>query len=115
MIQAVRRIDPRHRIILPALTVALKFSNGTFREQAAIELEEMGPDAAPAMNALIEALLHDRAQFARVAAGRALGAIGPAATNAIPALTRVALQDPDKVVAEVCRAAIGWILEGNGN
>jgi HEAT repeat protein len=48
----------------------------------------MGPVAAPAVPALIKAL-GDREAGVRQAAARALGAVGPGARDALPALARI--------------------------
>jgi hypothetical protein len=67
-------------------------------------ISKMGPAAAPAVPALVEALdIDDWFWFVRRNAILALGAIGPAASDAIPALER--LRDSGDEYAGVRRAA----------
>ena len=56
------------------------------RNLAAMALENMGPDAGPAVPALVKALA-DEDQRVRQTAVKALGRIGPAAREAVPVLT----------------------------
>ncbi len=58
------------------------------REEAAIHLAKLGPNALPAVPALIRAA-EDRSEFVRMFAIDALGAIGPEAKAAVPTLTRI--------------------------
>jgi HEAT repeat protein len=56
------------------------------RHKAAVTLESFGREAEAAVPNLIEAL-SDEDDFVREWAAHALGAIGPAAVDAVPALT----------------------------
>lgn len=74
------------------------------RNGAAYELAHMGPKAAPAVPALIDAL-HDPAASVRYPVTIALREIGPAAAAAVPALTKVAEEDlNDEVAASALQA-----------
>ena len=74
------------------------------RNGAAYELAHMGPKAAPAVPALIEAL-QDPAASVRYPVTIALREIGPAAAAAVPALTKVAEEDlNDEVAASALQA-----------
>jgi HEAT repeat protein len=57
----------------------------------------MGPGAAPAMNALVQAL-SDSSWYVRVPAADALGNIGPAAKSAVGALSDRLLSPDEQVV-----------------
>ncbi|MBI4556556.1 MAG: HEAT repeat domain-containing protein [Candidatus Hydrogenedentes bacterium] len=87
------RFDSRKAVTasnLPELIEALGDSDYVVRSRAARALAELGPEAAPAVPALV-ALLERRDDFAMEAA-MTLGAIGPAAKEAIPALVEAAEQ-----------------------
>jgi HEAT repeat protein len=78
---------------------ALKSSDATARQNAAVELASAGPAAAPAVPALTEAL-KDPDPLVRRLACYALYEIGREhAASAIPEVTKL-LQDPDRSVAE---------------
>jgi adenylate cyclase len=66
---------------------------------SAMALESIGPEAAPAVPALIQAL-KDREGVVRQRAAIALGVIGPAAQDALPALQEAAKWDPVRPAAE---------------
>src|SRR5215470_9610936 len=78
------------------------------RNAAAYQLAHMGPKAAPAVPALIEAL-KDPAASVRYPAAIALREIGPAAKAAIPALKKVAEEDPNDEVAAEAKQALRHI------
>jgi HEAT repeat protein len=67
----------------------------TAREAAVRVLAQLGPDAAPAVGVLADALT-DKSRRTRLAAVRALGQVGPAARPALPGLVR-ALAEGDPV------------------
>jgi HEAT repeat protein len=67
----------------------------TAREAAVRVLAQLGPDAAPAVGVLADALT-DKSRRTRLAAVRALGQLGPAARAALPGLAR-ALAEGDPV------------------
>jgi HEAT repeat protein len=78
------------------------------RNAAAYQLAHMGPKAAPAVPALIEAL-RDPAASVRFPVTIALREIGPAAKAAIPALKKVAEDDINDEVAASAKQAIRHI------
>ena len=71
----------------------LGHEDATVRNHAALDLRELGPSAAPAVQALI-ALLGDDDLSVRGAAVQALEAIGAAAKEAVEPLLLVAARDP---------------------
>ncbi|HEY6948958.1 MAG TPA: HEAT repeat domain-containing protein [Gemmatimonadales bacterium] len=74
------------------------------RNGAAYELAHLGPKAAPAVPALIQAL-QDPAASVRYPVTIALREIGPAAEAAVPALAKVAEEDlNDEVAASALQA-----------
>ena len=77
------------------LAKLLKDKDPDVRRNAAEQLKEMGKQAKPAMNALIQALKDDKDLFVRRFAAKALGAIGIDAKVAVPALT-TALHDGER-------------------
>jgi HEAT repeat protein len=78
------------------------------RNAAAYEIAGMGPDAAPAVPALIEAL-DDEAATVRFPVTVALGEIGPAAEAAVPRLLQLMEEDINDEVAAGARRAIRHI------
>jgi HEAT repeats len=86
-------LSPRVTDIVERLTHS---SNPAVRSDAAAELAAIGPEAAAAIPALIEALKDQEARVRYTAAG-ALGAIGPEAAPALLALIE-ALKDQDTAV-----------------
>jgi HEAT repeat protein len=68
------------------LVVCLDSANAKVREEAAVRLARLGPEAEPAVPALIRATKDD-SEFVRFFAIEALGAIGPQAKVAVPMLT----------------------------
>lgn len=91
---------------LPALIGALRDPDSMVRARAAEAIGEIGPDAAPAVPALIGLLRPG--ESARAMVCLALSRIGPAAASALPALTAL-LSDPDAYVAKLARLAIASI------
>jgi HEAT repeat protein len=75
---------------------------GMGMESAARALGEIGPDAAAAVPALLQAL---KSNATRSAAARSLGKIGPAAKSAVPALIELLSQNNDSQ---------GYVVEGIG-
>ena len=69
---------------LPTLVEALKDQDPHFQELAAAALQNLGPDAAPAVAALGDALTNAKAPKVRDNAALALAHIGPAAAEAMP-------------------------------
>jgi HEAT repeat protein len=85
---------PGQGMPLDALTPLVRNADVQVRLTALEILEALGPDAAPAAPAVINAL-SDPSRFVRWAAARALARIGPAEPQlAVPALTEL-LRDPD--------------------
>ena len=79
------------RAAVPSLIQALGHRDPEVREQAALVLARIGPDAHNAVPELTAALDDDNTAV-RKAAARALGQIGPAADAAVPALMRALVQ-----------------------
>jgi HEAT repeat protein len=89
------------------LARALEDENLRVRQTAAVALGQIGPEAAPAVPALVKTLAHSDDVLRRQAAA-ALGRIGPAAREALPAL-RKARQDEARIVRESATEAIPLI------
>jgi len=75
------------------------------RNAAAYEISGMGPAAAPAVPALIEAL-GDDAPAVRFPVTVALGEIGPAAKDAVPRLMQMMEEEINDEVAAAARRAV---------
>ena len=93
---------------MSTLLADLKASAPQTRNAAAYQLAGMGPAAAPAVPALIEAL-QDPSPAVRYLVTIALREIGPAAKAAIPALKKVADDDMIDEVAASAKQAIRHI------
>ena len=76
------------RAAVPELIRVLDNPNPEARQQAALVLARIGPDAEEAVPELTR-MLDDEDEEVRKAAARALGQIGPAAAIAVPALKRL--------------------------
>jgi len=98
---------------ISAVIADLKAAAPQTRNAAAYTLSGMGPDAAPAVPALIEAL-NDEAATVRFPVCVALREIGPAASAALPALEK-ALDDPNDDVAAMAQKAIDKIKGTEGS
>jgi HEAT repeat protein len=90
---------------MSTLLADLKASAPQTRNAAAYQLAGMGPAAAPAVPALIEAL-QDPSPAVRYPVTIALREIGPGAKAAIPALKKVVDDDISDEVAASARQAI---------
>jgi HEAT repeat protein len=92
--------------LLPLLHDALHSQNDRLRWNAAVFLNEWGPEEAKkTVPVLIQALLrHSNARF-RAKAAVLLGQLGPEAKESVPALTK-ALQDQDATVREAAAEAL---------
>ena len=90
---------------MSTLLADLKSAAPQTRNAAAYQLAGMGPAAAPAVPALIEAL-QDPSPAVRYPVTIALREIGPKAKAAIPALKKVADEDISDEVAASARRAI---------
>jgi HEAT repeat protein len=86
------RID-RDPAVVPVLIDLIRVDDFLVQRGAFDVLEEIGPEARPAIPRLIEMLDHKN-RFLREAAAKVLGLIGPAAEAAIPGLEK-ALGDPE--------------------
>jgi hypothetical protein len=83
----------------PLVNEILPFLNDPRHDIAAAKaLEEMGPSAAKAAGGLQEALRRDTAAAKKIAIMKALGAIGPAAMEALPDIKRIT----DRLVDNAC-------------
>jgi HEAT repeat protein len=69
-------------------------------------VEQLGPDAAPLVPALV-AVVKDRERRDRGFAVRALAAIGPAGSEAVPALEAMLKEDAEQVQVAVALARLG--------
>jgi HEAT repeat protein len=85
----------------------LKTGDANTQALAAYGLSLLGPDAAVAVPALIDAL-HSEHGLVRQNAALALGRIGPAARSAVPALTE-ALRDVEWTVRRQSAISLGEI------
>jgi hypothetical protein len=85
-----------------------QLSDDDARDAAADALQEKGVEAVPELLALLES--DDPA--IRSGAVFALGEVGPAAEQALPALKKIAEHDDDEVVAAAAKFAIGIIAGG---
>jgi len=85
----------------------LKHPDVEVRMDAANALADLGPDALPALSALIETLEDENSYVRNFSAG-AISQIGSKAEPAIPAL-RNALKDPDEAVSMSAQTALGAI------
>jgi HEAT repeat protein len=83
----------------------LKAQAPSSRNAAAYEIASMGPAAAPAVPALIEAL-DDSDAAVRFPVTVALGEIGPAAEAAVPRLQRMMFEEINDEIAAGARRAI---------
>src|SRR5262245_44563534 len=97
--------EARHSIA--GLIEALQDGDFQIRNEAAVALGELGPEASESVPALTRALEAED-KYLRSHAAAALGKIGPAAGTAVPALTR-ALKDKDEDVRGDAAAALGHI------
>jgi HEAT repeat protein len=96
------------RVPISQLIADLKAAAPQTRNGAAYELAHMGPAAAPAVPALIEAL-GDPAASVRYPVTIALREIGPAAKAAVPALKKVVDDDINDEVAASAKQALRHI------
>jgi HEAT repeat protein len=86
----------------------LKAAAPVIRNAAAYEIAGMGPSAAAAVPALIEAL-DDPVAVVRFPVTVALGEIGPAAAAAVPRLKQMMEEDLNDEIAAAARRAIRHI------
>jgi hypothetical protein len=94
--------DGRH---LSEWVADLKAQAPQVRNAAAYEISGLGPAAAPAVPALIEAL-DDSEPSVRFPATVALGEIGPAAAAAVPKLKKMMDEERNDEVAAAAKRAI---------
>ena len=98
------------RVVLPALSLALKSSDRQTREGAARVLRTFGPDARGALPALIEALTDgdDELRYQSACAMEEMG------TNALPAVDALirATNDPSVMVQRAATRALGNLRRG---
>jgi HEAT repeat protein len=117
---ALAELGPRAKAAVPALIEALGNPSERIRWGAARALGRMGSDAWPAVPGLIK-LLGEKPPVdsyffhaaPRDAAVEALGEIGPAAKDAVPALTTLA-HDDDDMVAVAAEKALAKIQKSGG-
>jgi hypothetical protein len=107
ILMTVSLIGPAAAIVAVPWLVQL-MQHAESRIGAILALRSMGPAAFRALDELLSALL-DANSVIRTFAAQALGAIGPAATEAVPILDKASLSDPDRQVRVIAKAAIGKI------
>jgi hypothetical protein len=103
-VEALRRMGPA---VVPDLVRALRDEAWQVRNQAAVALGAIGPEAKDAVPALGE-VLQEEDKYLRSQGAAALGKIGREAGAAVPILTR-ALRDKDEDVRREAAAALGGI------
>lgn len=101
--KAIKAIGPA---AVPPLAAALRSGNPQARFHAAAALNRLGPDGAGATDALIEVLEGDEDMTVRSNAAVALGAIGPAASAALPALKRAAGNPNERLGGNAAKAEL---------
>src|SRR5262245_30705422 len=94
--EAVRSLSGQGQAAVPELIKALNDEDWQVRNQAAVVLGVIGPDAKAAVPPLIE-VLQNEDKYLRRNGAVALGKIGPEAKAAVPALIKV-LKDKDEDV-----------------
>jgi NADH dehydrogenase len=105
--EAVTALSRLGQAAVPELVKALKHDDWQVRNQAAVALGAIGPEAKAAVPALVDVLEEDDKYF-RSHGAVALGKIGREARAAVPALIK-ALQDDDEDVRREAAAALGRI------
>lgn len=101
--KAMKAIGPA---AVPQLVEVLRGGGAQARFHAAAALSRLGPDAAGALSALIEALESDPDMSVRSSAAVALGAIGPPAEAALPALRRAVGNPNERLTHDAARAEL---------
>ena len=96
---ALAQIGNAAEAVIPTLIEGTKDDNVEVRRYLAEAFGSIGPDAAPAVPALIDMLDNDEDKQARFESALALAQIGPAANDAVPILEK-ALRDPDRYVRD---------------
>jgi HEAT repeat protein len=121
-LQAMRALLPlldhvRGAEVIPVLTENLRSGDGHLLQETILALGRFGPEAAPAVPALVEQLHCQSTNtyevppaVIRVQAARALGEIGPAARRAIPDLI-VLLQDKSSAVRKAAEQSLKKIAD----
>ncbi len=107
--KALWQISRQPDDVIPVFTKILENGGDSERCDAAERLKEMGPCAAPALPALVNAVKNDSYEFARCNAAEALGKIGPEAAPAIPALATALEEDESHYVPARAAEALGKI------
>jgi NADH dehydrogenase len=105
--EAVEALSRLGQSAVPELIKALKDDNWQVRNQAAVALGAIGPEAKAAVPALID-VLQDEDRYFRSHGAVALGKIGREAIAAVPALIK-ALKDNEEDVRRDAAAALGRI------
>jgi hypothetical protein len=114
--EALWSVDNDASRLIPSLVRDLNSFGKTNETRVWTLLERFGsfgPQATPAVPALVEVLLNDSNERLRAKAAATLGRIGPAASNSIPAL-QGALQDPYFNVREAVTNALKQISPPGG-
>jgi HEAT repeat protein len=109
---AARALGRLGSAAVPALTEALEVKDGRLQAYAAMALKQIGPDAKPAVPALVEVIkkYKEPAQSAKLQAIAALGKIGAGAKEAVPVLIDVTKEKPPTSAARLAAVtALGQI------
>jgi HEAT repeat protein len=104
------RANSQDRDALKEMMRAVHSSDRFEQATAAEFLGEVGPNAEPAVDALIK-LLDSTNPYARRGAAIGLGGIGPNAERAIPALTKAVEQNPHADVGWFAAKSLGQIAD----
>ena len=99
-----RDLGREARAAVPALAAALRDRNDQVRWRAAEALGKLGPDAAAAVPALVDAL--DRSDMLAQEAAKALGRMGGAARPAVSALASALTRDDVYLRREAAKALV---------
>ncbi len=109
---ALGELGPQAKSAIGDLIPLLKDERAEIRRETLITLSRMGPDAAPAVQAIILALADDPHPTVRDSAALALGRMGPGAAAAADALTK-ATHDPDEMLKVVSLWALARVEPTN--
>jgi HEAT repeat protein len=84
---------------LSTLIEGLRHKNANIRCNSCFALTQIGRNSRPAVPAILNNLVNDKTVYGRDHAARALGAVGPAAREAVPELKK-AMKDPEASIQQ---------------